>query len=123
MSRIVLIVMAVALAACTSRPNARDDVRRLTGGEPDRGASAIGRYGCGSCHDIPGVQDAAGTVGPPLGGIASRAYLAGHVQNTPAGMMRWIQKPQAIDEGTLMPDLGVTDQDARDIAAYLYTLR
>jgi cytochrome c2 len=96
---------------------------RLTGGDPSRGVAAIGRYGCGSCHLIPGVNGANATVGPPLTGIARRGYLAGQLGNTPENMMRWIQKPQEVEKGTAMPDMGVTDQDARDIAAHLYTLR
>jgi cytochrome c1 len=52
-----------------------------------------------------------------------RVYLAGRVPNTPADMMRWIQHPQELERGTAMPDMNVTDSDARDIAAYLYTLR
>ena len=64
-----------------------------------------------------------GEVGPPLDRIAGRYYLAGHLQNTPANMVRWIQHPQQVEKGTAMPEMGVTDSDARDIAAYLYTLR
>jgi cytochrome c2 len=95
----------------------------LTGGDPDRGVNAIGRYGCGSCHTIPGIRGANALVGPPLNRIARRSYLAGEVQNTPANMVRWIQHPQRIEKGTVMPEMGVTENDARDIAAYLYTLR
>ena len=40
-----------------------------------------------------------------------------------ANMIRWIQRPQDVDPKNVMPNMGVTDQDARDIAAYLYTLR
>jgi cytochrome c2 len=95
----------------------------LTGGDPDRGVHAIGRYGCGACHTIPGIRGANALVGPPLNRIARRSYLAGEVQNTPANMVRWIQHPQRIEKGTVMPEMGVTENDARDIAAYLYTLR
>jgi cytochrome c len=62
-------------------------------------------------------------VGPPLGGIASRAYIAGVLPNTPAELIRWIQMPRAVDEHTAMPNTGVTEAEARDIAGYLYTLR
>jgi cytochrome c len=95
----------------------------LTGGDPDRGVNAIGRYGCGSCHTIPGIRGANALVGPPLTRIARRSHLAGEVQNTPANMVRWIQHPQRIEKGTVMPEMGVGEDDARDIAAYLYTLR
>jgi len=72
---------------------------------------------------VPGVREARGLVGPPLTNIASRVYLAGRVANTPANMQLWIQRPHAIDDKTAMPETGVTDSDARDLAAYLYTLR
>ena len=94
-----------------------------TGGDFERGATAITHYGCGSCHTIPGISGAVGLAGPPLSGIASRIYLAGVMQNTPPNMVRWIRNPKAVDEKTVMPNLGVTAQDARDIAGYLYTLK
>ena len=121
-----LVTVAIALCACIlsgCRRHYGGEAAHLTGGDPRRGVQAIGRYGCGSCHDIPGVRNARGTVGPPLARIAVRTYLAGRVMNTPAGMIRWIQHPQQIEQGTAMPDMGVTETDARDIAAYLYTLR
>lgn len=99
------------------------EARQLTGGEPDRGKKAIGRYGCGTCHTIPGVPGAVATVGPPLDKIAVRNYLAGRLINTPANMMKWIRTPQAIDPKSAMPDMGVSAADGRDIAAYLYTLK
>jgi cytochrome c len=120
---VVLCVLFVALLpGCTSNRYA-EDARLLTGGDPERGVDAIGRYGCGACHDIPGVRGANGTVGPPLARIARRTYLGGQVSNTPADMIRWIQHPQSIERGTAMPDMNVTEADARDIAAFLYTLR
>ena len=121
---ILLIVLAsLPLFAACNRPNTRQHAMMLTGGDPDRGVSAIGRYGCGSCHTIPGIRGATALVGPPLTRIASRSYLAGEIQNTPTNMVRWIQHPQRIEKGTVMPEMGVTETDARDIAAYLYTLR
>jgi cytochrome c len=117
------LLAALMIAACSRRSEVMEQARTLTGGDPTRGVWAIGRYGCGSCHDIPGIRRATGTVGPPLAGIARRTYLAGHVSNTPQDMMRWIQHPQQLERGTAMPEMNVTDGDARDIAAYLYTLR
>jgi cytochrome c len=110
------------LTGCGSSDSKRT-AQVTTGGDADRGAAAIGRYGCGSCHLIPGVSGAQGKVGPPLTGIADRTYLAGELQNTPDNMMRWIRNPQAINPKTVMPNVGVTARDARDIAGYLYTLR
>jgi cytochrome c1 len=119
---LVLVVLVAAAVACR-HDEAFEQARMLTGGEPQRGPAAIGRYGCGSCHEIPGVRGATGTVGPPLTRIASRTYLGGRVANSPADMMRWIRHPQDIERGTAMPDMNVSEQDARDITAYLYTLR
>jgi cytochrome c1 len=117
-----LAAVLLCLAGCR-RDAAREEAMTLTGGDPDKGIVAIGRYGCGSCHDIPGVRSARGTVGPPLGRIAARTYLAGRLSNSPANMVRWIRHPQHVEPGTAMPEMGVTDADARDIAALLYTLR
>ncbi len=98
-------------------------MRLLTGGDPYRGRDQIRRYGCDSCHTIPGVSTADALVGPPLTRIALRTYLAGRLENTPENMQRWIRNPWSIDERTAMPNMGVTERDARDIAAFLYTLR
>ena len=87
-----------------------------------RGRIAISAYGCGACHVVPGVAGARGLVGPPLSSFAHRAYVAGTLPNTPANLVRFIQTPQAIRPGSAMPNLDVAESDARDIAAYLYSL-
>lgn len=119
----LLLLLFCSAGAC--RPTEAEQVAtRITGGgDPRRGELAIERYGCGSCHTIPGVRGANGVVGPPMHHIARRHYLAGHLQNTPANLMTWIRHPQKIEPNTVMPEMGVTTSDARDIAAYLYTLR
>jgi cytochrome c1 len=72
---------------------------------------------------IPGIDDAQGTVGPPLLYFGRRTFIAGEVANTSASLVQWIEAPQSIEAATAMPNLGVTESQARDIAAYLYTLR
>lgn len=119
----LLLIVAACTAGCSGRTAAYDDARTLTGGDPRQGIEAIGRYGCGACHTIPGVRGATATVGPPLAGIALRGYLAGQLANSPDNMRTWIQRPQHVERGTAMPDMGVTDDDARNITAFLYTLR
>jgi cytochrome c len=116
-----LCVIATLGAGC--RPSSTTEASMITGGDIERGRSAIGTYGCAACHTIPGIRGANATVGPPLDRIAVRSYLAGRLTNSPANMIRWIQRPQEVDPKNAMPNMGVTDQDARDIAAYLYTLR
>lgn len=126
MSVKALLLAALAcgfVVSCGGNRDAEHIGQVTTGGSALRGVIAIGRYGCGSCHVIAGISGAAGLAGPPLTGIARRIYPAGVMQNTPTNMMRWIRNPKAIDEKTLMPNLGVTQQDAADIGAYLYTLR
>src|SRR5829696_1473870 len=98
MAAAVAVALLGAVAACGS--SVRREAAELTGGDPSRGADAIGRYGCPACHTIPGIRGATALVGPSLARVASRAYLAGQVQNTPVNMVRWIQHPQNIEHGT-----------------------
>ncbi len=114
-------LLALALGACGG-----DDVAKaaaMTGGDPEKGKAAIRRYGCQVCHSIRGVEGARGQVGPALDTIGSRSYLAGQLPNNPENLIRWIRDPQSVAPGTAMPDMGVTEEDSKDIAAYLYTLR
>ena len=87
-----------------------------------RGKDALFHYACRSCHIIPGVTGGPVHVGPSLEGIAGRATIAGKLRNTPENMALWLRETQQVKHGTAMPQLGVTQQDARDIAAYLATL-
>jgi cytochrome c2 len=98
-------------------------LQTVPGGDPQQGAAVLRAYGCGSCHNIPGVVGAHSAVGPPLDRWAERHYIAGSLLNTPDNLIRWIRSPQAIEPGTAMPDLGVTAEDARHMSAYLYTLQ
>lgn len=95
----------------------------MEGGDPVRGAQAIQRNGCHSCHRIPGIAGATSYVGPPLNGWSERQYIAGNLQNRPDNLIAWIMNPQSIEPGTAMPDMDIDEQEARDIAAYLYTLQ
>lgn len=118
-----VLVLTLALGGCANSGDVQEQAALLTGGDPANGPAAIGHYGCGSCHTIPNVKGASGLIGPPLAGIASRAYLAGRLPNSPDNMIRWIQHPQHVEKGNVMPEMGVTEADARDITAFLYTLR
>jgi putative membrane protein len=91
--------------------------------ELERGRVATQRYGCGACHEISGIAGAIGRVGPPLTGFADRVYIAGYLPNEPDNLVGWIMNPSAFRNPTGMPVLGVTEREARDIAAYLYSLR
>jgi len=117
-SRIVAgVVVAMALTGCAESPPA------ALGGDPENGSLLLRQFGCGACHEIPGVADAKGRFGPPLGGVASRVYLAGVLPNTPPNMAAFIRSPQSFAPRTTMPDLGVTPAHARDMVAYLQGLQ
>jgi mono/diheme cytochrome c family protein len=90
--------------------------------DPRRGLTALHQHGCHACHVIPGVTGSDVHVGPPLAGIASRQLIAGSAPNNPEQMVRWLRDPKSIDPWTAMPDLGVGERAARDMAAYLATL-
>lgn len=92
-------------------------------GDARRGADLVKTYRCGGCHDIPGVAGANGNVGPPLHRIGTRTYIAGYIQNSPDNMAAWIEDPQKALPGNAMPKMGIPQKDARDIAAFLYTLK
>jgi putative membrane protein len=122
---LLLVLTLAGLVGCDREPalSAQEAARLTRGGDTHRGAEAIRRYGCGACHAIPGIAGANGQVGPPLGGLGGRAYIAGVLTNTPENMVHWIMNPRSVDSLTAMPVLGVSPREARDIAAYLYTRR
>jgi cytochrome c len=92
-------------------------------GNARHGKELIRAYGCGACHIVPGIYNARGLVGPPLNYFSARTIIAGELPNTPENLVRWLENPQAVEPATAMPDLGLTEDQAYDIAAYLYTLR
>jgi cytochrome c1 len=113
--------VAAALASCHSSPS-RESPPQVPEGDPAAGADLIARFGCGSCHTIPGIPEADGQVGPPLAGFAGRQVIAGQLPNNAENLIAWIVDPPSIEPGTAMPNLNVTEEQARDIAAYLFTL-
>ncbi len=96
---------------------------RIVGGDAQAGASFIREYGCPACHTIPGIRSADGIVGPPLTEFALRAFIAGQYPNTPDNLVRWVMNAPDMAPRTAMPDMGIPEDRARHIAAYLYTLR
>ena len=87
--------------------------------QAQHGRELLARYHCGSCHTIPGVAAAQGQVAASLQAYGRRSYIVGRVANEPAALARWIADPASMVPGTLMPNLGVAPDDARDMALYL----
>ncbi len=108
------------VAACHSDRGAQ---LSASGASAERGRQRIEAYGCGSCHMIPGIGDATGLVGPSLENFGRRTFIAGQLPNTRVNLVRWIMEPQSVAPGNAMPNLGINQRDARDMSAYLYTLR
>jgi cytochrome c2 len=118
-----LLIAAALSGGCLRDADVQAEARALThGGEPARGHALIQQYGCGSCHEIPGVRGANGSVGPSLATMRQRSFVGGVLPHTPENLLRWIQDPPKVDSLTAMPNLGVSERDARHIAAYLYAL-
>ena len=119
---LVVIAGALGLAACGWFDEPGEPLIAVPGGDPAIGKDLIFEYGCYSCHSVPGVESADAHVGPPLDAWAERRYIAGLLPNEPDNLVAWIVNPQRFEPDTAMPTLGVSEQEAADIAAYLYTL-
>lgn len=116
-----VLAAAAAVGACHSTAPKPEQAPGVA--EAAAGAIWIARSGCGSCHQIPGIEHANGMVGPPLIHWAQRTIVAGYLPNTRANLTRWIQHPQAVAPGNAMPEAGLTQKQASDIAAYLLSLK
>lgn len=80
------------------------------------------RVGCAACHVIPGIDWPQGVAGPSLEGFASRPMIAGRLPNQPGVLTAWLVDAPSLSPGTGMPPMPLTEAEARDVAAYLYTL-
>ena len=107
----VLLLLPLALIGCDADPAGHDAARAL-----------IDANGCGTCHHIPETEGADGLTGPPLTAMSRQAYVAGVVQNTPEMLAAFIADPQAIDPRSAMPKLGLSLEEARSVAEYLYAV-
>ena len=121
MKRFAILILVLAFAC--KRQEKYQNMVQTGGGNATRGKQLVAKYGCNSCHIIPQVDGPKGMVGPPLDHIATRQIIGGRLQNTPQNMMAWLQNPQMVDPNNAMPNLGVTPSDARDLTAFLDTLK
>jgi mono/diheme cytochrome c family protein len=119
----LIALIQFAAVGCDLAPKPLN-TKRVDEGDPARGLSLIadGSYGCAACHAIPGIRFPKGNVGPPLDGMAGRSLIAGHLPNKPGVLVAFLQDPPALAPQTGMPNVGLSIGQARDIAAYLYTL-
>jgi cytochrome c len=113
---------AIAAVAYWNVSAQREDAiaKTLTGGDLGRAPSLIRRYGCGGCHTISAIAGADGKVAAPLDQLRKRVYIGGVLQNTPDNLVRWIVSPRTFSPQTAMPGTGITEAEARHVAAFLY---
>lgn len=116
-SRRVIVAASLAGAILSSGCQSGAGITRT--GNPEAGAITIARQACGSCHVIPGIEEAGGHVGPSLAHFSAQQTIAGKLPNTPDNLVRFLKKPSATVKDGAMPDLPLTDDQARNIAAYL----
>lgn len=119
-------ILGVALAAGAatywqSQQQTTNVAKAMTGGYPSRAPELIRRYGCAGCHTIPGIPGGDGQVGGPLKDLRQRVYVGGVVLNSPDNLTRWMVSPQTFSPRTAMPATGISEPEARDVAAYLYS--
>lgn len=107
------------VAACKAPPQA-DAV--VADASAERGKAAIAQAGCAACHTISGIAWPRGEAAPPLDGLSRRALIAGRLPNDPGTLARFIRNAPDLLPGTAMPAMPVSEAEARDIAAYLYSM-
>jgi cytochrome c len=117
---LAVLVLPLLAGACVGGETEGADARVVTG-DATAGARVIRQAGCGACHRIPGIREARGLLAAPLTAFAARSFIAGELPNTADNLARWIRSPRSIEPRTAMPNLGLSETQARDVAAYLYT--
>jgi hypothetical protein len=113
-----------AVAGCDLSNTAWLQNRQVANGDAARGRAIVasGAHGCTACHDVPGILRPRGVVGPRLDDMARRSFIAGTLPNKPDVLIAFLQDPPALAPATGMPDVRLSLEEARDIAAFLYAL-
>jgi cytochrome c2 len=112
MRGLILVLAFGSVAACRNESEQLEMAR----------AKTLIKENCAACHQVPGIVGADGRVGPSLADIAHQQIIAGHFANSPEALARWIEHPQRLLPGDAMPEMGLSYEQARVIATYLYTL-
>ena len=119
LNRILIVIFVLLGAACSGK----QETKSATSGDPAKGKQLITQYGCTACHSVPGIDGPRGEVGPSLDHVAVRPIIARTLPNNPQNLTQYLQNPQMVNAENIMPNLGIKPDEARDIAAYLSTLK
>lgn len=114
-----VLIVAALLCACVDKT---DPPRSIMGADAERGLAVMHRVGCAACHVIPGVRWPQGLAGPSLKGFADSPMIGGRFPNRPDILVDWLIDAPSMSPETAMPAMPLTQAEARDVAAYLYTL-
>lgn len=112
--------LALLLAACDGPP---DRTPTLGDADPRRGRELVSDKGCVACHTFPDVPWPRGGLGPSLEHFGRQGLIAGRLPNQPGVLMQFVRDAPAHLPGTAMPAIPMTEQEARDVTAYLLQLR
>lgn len=109
-----------SLMACDGPPD-----RTPTLGEASvaNGRRLVADKGCVACHTFPDVEWPRGGLGPSLQAFGRQGLIAGRLPNQPGVLMQFVRNAPALVPGTAMPAISMTDHEARDVTAYLLTLK
>ena len=121
---VAVLIMGLASAWVYRDQRVERQTDLATGGVAERAIPIMLANGCAGCHTISGVPGAQGQAGPKLDAtLSKRLYLAGVIPNTRENMIRWLRSSREVVPHTVMPSTGISEQEARDVAAYLYAIR
>ncbi len=116
------VALVLVVTGCGLLVGSHDARVEETGGNIERGEDLVRTHGCVACHSAPGVASVENGYGPDFDGFANNRLIAGQAENTPENLVQFILVPYAVAPGTSMPTLDIPEEDARDIATWLYTL-
>ena len=109
-----------SLMACDGPP---DGTPTLSDASVANGLQLVVDKGCAACHTFPDVKWPRGGLGPALEGFGRQGLIAGRLPNQPGMLMQFVRRAPALVPGTAMPAIWMTDEEARDVTAYLLTLK
>ena len=114
-----LVLACFSLVACDGPP---DRTPTLGDANAEIGRRLVTEKGCVACHTFPDVKWPRGGLGPSLHGFARQGLIAGQLPNQPGVLMQFVRNAPGLKPGTAMPAITMSDQEARDVTAYLLTL-